>query len=91
MGNDNKNEGEDLVSVESCDESLLRQEFEDILKMNDYQVIKGQTKIEPIEGENEELSEQLILENVKKGQAFEPEENFDEMMVDEGVSASNMR
>ena len=50
------------------------------------ELVKGGTKAEPIEGDYEE-EERMVGANGKKGQAFEPEENFDDMMVDEGVTA----
>ena len=88
MAIDDVYHSEDLISVQSFDEELLRQEFKYA-----NELVKGQTKAEPIEGDYEELDQQLVGANGKKGQAFEPDENFDEMMVDEGVrvSATNMR
>ena len=45
----------------------------------------------PIEGVDEELDEWIDGADDKKRQLHDADENFDEMMVDEGVSATNMR
>ena len=88
MSFDDGYESEDLISVQSIDEDIIRQEFEEIKYANE--LIKGATKAEPIEGDYEELNIQIEGANKLKGHAPESfDENFDEMMVDEGVSATN--
>ena len=88
MGIKDGYESDDLISVESIDENIIRQEFEEIILGNE--LINGKTKLAPIE-DAEELNEWIVGADDKKCQLYDAEENFDELMVDEGVSATNMK
>ena len=59
--------------------------------INANELLKGQTKAEPIEGDYEQLYQQIAGADNKKIQVNDAEENFDEMMVDEGVNATSLR
>ena len=52
-------------------------------------MIRGKTKAEPIDGDYSEDEQEMAAGAYKKGMEFE--ENFDEMVVDEGVCANHMR
>ena len=80
-------DSEDLISVCSMEDDLTP-EFEEMRHMHEI-MIKGKTKAYPMVGEYEEENSHIIAPKHKQGLEFE--ENFDDMVVDEGVSASNLR
>ena len=77
-------ESDDLLSVESDNEPVFHKK-EKVLEM----MIKGKTKVFPMVDEYDEDNQHVTASDYKLEK--EAEENFDDMVLDEGVNATKIR